>query len=96
MHHRLTLSAQADSLFPIVSAASICAKVTRDTELAHWKFSEKVQPDLDFGCGYPGDEKTKSWLLKNFDPVFGFSGLVRFSWQTTKRLLESNGACCLV
>ena len=36
----------------------------------------------------PSDADTKAWLLSNVEPVFGFPNLVRFSWATTKRLLD--------
>ena len=51
-------AAKADRDYPIVSAASICAKVTRDTELRDWKFEPGLTgdaaPSRKFGCGYPG------------------------------------------
>lgn len=86
----ITVKPKADSLYKVVSAASICAKVTRDKSLANWTFDEPKLSAMsrDWGCGYPGDEKTKTWLVENMDPVFGFPSLVRFSWQTSKNLLE--------
>jgi ribonuclease H2 subunit A len=44
-----------------------------------------------FGCGYPGDKITKTWLTDHIDPVFGFPSIVRFSWKTCYELLEKQG-----
>lgn len=50
----ITVSKKADSLYASVSAASICAKVTRDHVLAHWQFTEKhLNASTEFGSGYP-------------------------------------------
>ena len=47
--------AKADRDFPVVSAASICAKVTRDTELRRFAFEPGLaDTGRAFGCGYPG------------------------------------------
>lgn len=58
---KVTVSKKADSLFPVVSAASICAKVARDKALNCWKFKEttlqniKTEKDsMLWGSGYPG------------------------------------------
>lgn len=53
---------KADSLFPVVSAASIVAKVTRDSLLENWVFEESLPISREFGCGYPGDPITVAWL----------------------------------
>ena len=57
-HHQIefTVTSKADSLFPVVSAASIVAKVARDFLLDHWQFREKCCQNRshEFGCGYPG------------------------------------------
>ncbi|CAM9801011.1 ribonuclease H2 subunit A [Lampetra fluviatilis] len=89
----VTVSAKADALFPVVSAASICAKVARDRCISRWKFVENLDDAAasvaaDVGSGYPNDPKTKSWLRSYCDPVFGFPQLVRFSWSTATTLLQ--------
>jgi ribonuclease H2 subunit A len=58
-------------LFPCVSAASICAKVTRDNVLKNWHYKENLKIK-EYGSGYPGDPKTKQFLDANIDPVFGY------------------------
>ncbi|XP_020664932.3 ribonuclease H2 subunit A isoform X1 [Pogona vitticeps] len=86
----VTVKPKADSLFPIVSAASICAKVARDRIVKSWKFLEDLEGvETDYGSGYPNDPKTKEWLTQCLDPVFGYPQFVRFSWSTAQIILES-------
>jgi ribonuclease H2 subunit A len=66
---KFTVCPKADSIYPIVSAASIAAKVTRDQMQAN------IQGES--GSGYPGDAVTKAWLADRLDPVFGFPPDVR-------------------
>eukprot|EP00038_Savillea_parva_P013152 m.209238 g.209238 ORF g.209238 m.209238 type:complete len:335 (+) comp24500_c0_seq1:35-1039(+) len=89
---KIVVTSKADVKFPIVSAASICAKVTRDHVLDQWKFAEGGDFPKIPGSGYPGDPDTKAWLQKVVDPVFGFPGAVRFSWSTTRKLMEEHCA----
>ncbi|XP_049644389.1 ribonuclease H2 subunit A [Suncus etruscus] len=85
----VTVAAKADALYPAVSAASICAKVARDRAVKSWRFVEELEElDSEYGSGYPNDPKTKAWLRKHVDPVFGFPQFVRFSWSTAQSLLE--------
>uniref|UniRef100_A0A8C9Q806 Ribonuclease n=1 Tax=Spermophilus dauricus TaxID=99837 RepID=A0A8C9Q806_SPEDA len=82
-----------DALYPVVSAASICAKVARDQAVKNWQFVEDLQDlDADYGSGYPNDPKTKAWLKKHVEPVFGFPQFVRFSWSTAQTILEKEAA----
>jgi ribonuclease H2 subunit A len=81
---------KADALFPIVSAASIVAKVTRDRLLKEYRPIEDVETSTEYGCGYPGDAVTKQWLEDHINRVFGFPSLVRFSWSTCDPLLKEN------
>jgi len=85
----VTVTKKADSKFPIVSAASVCAKVTRDVYLGN----EEV-----WGSGYPSDPRTAKWLKgESMDKVFGWSSdEVRYSWSTTRELLEKSKDCVKV
>ena len=89
----VTVESKADDTFPVVSAASIVAKVTRDRELANFQFKEKPKEEFsrEFGIGYPGDKVTRNWMKENMDPVFGFPSIVRFSWKTSYQMLEDAG-----
>ncbi|XP_077501945.1 ribonuclease H2 subunit A [Amblyomma americanum] len=90
---KVTVAKKADATYPIVSAASICAKVARDRAVRSWQFPEgiNVKPG-DYGSGYPNDPLTKKFLTDNMDVVFGFPGIVRFSWSTAEKLLEDHAA----
>jgi len=74
----------ADKKYPLVSAASIIAKVVRDREIRKLR-------DIygDFGSGYPSDEKTRKFLasLISADEV---PPIVRRSWQTYLKMNEMN------
>lgn len=91
---KIVVTSKADVKFPIVSAASICAKVTRDRVMDEWQFTEKgtASWSRDFGSGYPGDPITKKWLAQAGDAVFGFPSIVRYSWGTAKKIMDSDHA----
>lgn len=71
----------ADKNHVSVGAASILAKVTRDSEIE--KIKEKI--DIDLGSGYPSDPTTIEFL-KKYSLKFKDSGIFRKSWQTWKDL----------
>jgi ribonuclease HII len=76
----------ADETYPVVSAASIVAKVERDRAIQEIKDKVKV----DFGVGYSHDERTIKFveeLIKSRKPLPSF---VRQSWITTQLLKEAS------
>ena len=92
---------KADSIYAIVSAASIVAKVTRDRSVANisciMKESENVKKNIEaiqLGSGYPSDERTKEWLVKaaKLDKVFLYPCVVRFSWDTVNQIAAGSSA----
>lgn len=144
-HIKWTVTSKADAIYPIVGAASIAAKVTRDRCIEGWRYAEqqqgveekmgekngegvakvlgdttncvasqaaeggskkrKVETEAEttssrngieavwdnmvpLGSGYPGDPNTVAFLKRTLDPVFGWPGIVRFSWATAKTMLE--------
>jgi ribonuclease HII len=74
----------ADDIYPVVSAASIIAKTTRDEEI------QKIQKEIGqrIGSGYPSDPKTvqflEKWIRENSD----FPPHTRRSWETTKKIMK--------
>lgn len=93
--YKITVAKKADSIYPIVSAASIVAKVTRDHALKVWKFLEGLELNqAEFGSGYPGDPVTKKFIREQIDHVFGYPMLVRFSWSTAELMLQEKAATC--
>lgn len=73
---------KADEKYPVVSAASIVAKVERDSEIEKLK----KRYNCDLGSGYPNDPKTIKFLKK-----FKRSELpdfVRKTWNTVEKLCK--------
>lgn len=78
----IILEHKADFKYPVVSAASILAKVTRDNEI------EKLKKHIgiDFGSGYMTDPKTVEFLKNNFEK---FPELFRKSWFPYQELVSN-------
>ncbi|MDD9954190.1 MAG: ribonuclease HII [Candidatus Woesearchaeota archaeon] len=81
-HEHLTLQCEikADANYPVVGAASIFAKVTRDREIAALK-----EEFGDIGSGYPADPKTQAFLKSQWKEGHDF---FRKSWQSYKRMSQ--------
>ncbi|EGY16350.1 hypothetical protein VD0002_g4714 [Verticillium dahliae] len=98
---KITVAKKADSLYPCVSAASVCAKVTRDAALEVMYEAHKAAngghagtedgEGMAWGSGYPSDARCVSWLRGNMHPVFGWGSECRFSWGTAKDMLDGKG-----
>jgi ribonuclease HII len=76
---------KADRKYPIVSAASIIAKVERDKAIA--ELAEKYG---DLGCGYPTDPKTLNFLHKCLEKFGEYPDFVRKSWKPAKKAKSEN------
>ena len=83
---RITAKHKADKIYPIVSAASIIAKVERDREIV--ALSQKYG---DFGSGYLTDPKTmnflKQWLKTNGE----YPDCVRKSYKPAVKAKNERG-----
>lgn len=83
---RITSKHKADKLFPVVSAASIIAKVERDREIATLK-----EVYGDFGSGYLGDKKTIRFLKQWIQTHPEYPNCIRQSWKTAKQIKNEKG-----
>lgn len=75
---------KADQNYPIVSAASIIAKVRRDAAVA-----ELVKKYGDLGSGYASDKKTMIFLENWIRRHGSYPDFVRKSWKPAKRLMDN-------
>ena len=86
-----TVRKKADFIYPIVSAASIGAKVTRDRDIEKWPHPPgELLWEGPVGSGYPGDAVTKKWLGEQVDEFWGVPSACRFSWRPVKDILKEN------
>ena len=74
---------KADSKYPIVSAASIIAKVQRDEAI-----TRLISKYGDFGSGYPSDPKTVEFVRNLVKSRQKLPSIVRHSWDSVRRIRE--------
>ena len=79
---KLVLEHKADLNYPVVSAASILAKVTRDEEIE--KIKKKI--GIDFGSGYMSDPRTSEFLRKYHSK---FPEIFRKSWAPYQKIASA-------
>ena len=72
---------KADVKYPVVSAASIIAKVERDKVI-----SQLQKKHGNMGCGYPSDSNTIKFLEDWIRKFGSYPDFVRKSWKTAKRV----------
>ena len=78
---------KADRTYPVVSAASIIAKVERDREIENLKVKYG-----DFGSGYLTDDKTTDFLKRLLVENDGeYPSCVRKSWEPARRAKAEHG-----
>ncbi len=75
-----------DESIPIVSAASIIAKVERDKAIDEIK----QEVNFDFGVGYSHDKRTIDFVEKIIKEKKKLPPFIRRSWITTQMLQEKN------
>lgn len=77
---------KADRTYPVVSAASIIAKVQRDAEI------EKLKKKYgNFGSGYLTDDKTMDFLKRLLDSNGDYPSFVRKAWKPAQRAKSEYG-----
>jgi len=84
---RIISEHKADRNYPVVSAASIIAKVERDHEIETLKIKYG-----DFGSGYLTDGKTMDFLKRLLDEFGDYPSCVRKSWEPARRAKAEHGS----
>ena len=75
---------KADRDYPVVSAASIVAKVERDRAVESLRGANG-----DFGSGYPSDPVTREFFATLMRRGEALPGFVRQSWKTWERIEQT-------
>ncbi len=83
---KITSKHKADKIYPVVSAASIIAKVERDKEIEALK-----NVYGDFGSGYLADKKTTQFLKQWLQTHSDYPDCIRKSWKTAKQIKNEKG-----
>ncbi|MBU7015138.1 MAG: ribonuclease HII, partial [Theionarchaea archaeon] len=88
--HKIISEHRADDTYPVVSAASILAKVQRDRRIDELKDTYG-----DFGSGYCSDTRTTTFLREYLHREGTLPPITRSSWDTARRMLEEYSQCTL-
>ena len=83
---KVTAEHKADDVYPIVSAASIIAKVTRDRIIQ--QISDEFGEDI--GSGYPSDPVTIDFIAKWIKENGNAPPYTRRSWETVRKMMSSS------
>lgn len=83
---KITSRHKADKIYPVVSAASIVAKVERDREIAALRVTYG-----DFGSGYLTDKKTLLFLKRWLQTHAEYPSCVRKSWKPARQVKNEKG-----
>jgi ribonuclease HII len=81
---------KADDIYPIVGAASIIAKTTRDENVRKIAQELEKKLNLPLGSGYPADPITKNFLKTWIETYGELPPHTRRSWETAQRLMKEN------
>lgn len=74
---------KADFTYPLVGAASILAKVTRDNHITELG----IKMGIEMGSGYPADPKTRLLLHNYFNKnITKLKPYIRHSWSTYRNI----------
>lgn len=76
---------KADDTYPVVSAASIVAKVTRDRMLD----DIRREYDVNIGSGYPSDHYTMDFIAQWIKDNGKAPEHVRCSWEPVRKMLSA-------
>jgi len=80
---------KADERYPIVGAASIIAKTTRDSQVQQIAKELESKIDLPLGSGYPADPFTQKFLRTWFAKYGKLPPHARHSWKTSQNLIKA-------
>ena len=88
---RIIASHKADDLYPVVSAASIVAKVERDRVI-----DELSRTYGNIGSGYPSDHITITYLKTYIHKYKRAPAIARLSWETVREIISKEDQCSLL
>lgn len=81
---------KADEHYPIVGAASILAKTTRDENVRQIAKELEKKLNLPLGSGYPADPITMKFLKTWVDTYDELPPHTRRSWETAQKLMKQH------